>query len=96
MRISTNPRASREPLSPHQAWGFVDAWTAAQAAWIPQPGRGHDSILRHLMLDLDLRAGLINDAILAAMCIEQGLTMVSADSDFARFPELTRFNPLLP
>ena len=47
------------------------------------------------MLTLDLRAGLISDAILAAMCIEHGLTIVSADSDFARFPELTWFNPLL-
>ncbi len=95
MRISTNPRASRQPLSPQQAWDYVDAWSTAPAVWSPEPGRGHAEILRQLMLTLDLRAGLISDAILAAMCIEHGLTIVSADSDFARFPELTWFNPLL-
>ncbi len=96
MRIATNPRASAQPLSPRQAWEYVDAWTTAPAAWTPQPGRGHPDILRHLMLALDLRSGLVSDAILAAMCIEQGLTIVSADSDFARFPELIWFNPLTP
>lgn len=96
MRIATNPRASRQPLSPQDAWNYVDAWLASPAAWIPELGRGHGDILRELVLTLDLRAGLISDAILAAMCIEQGLTVVSADSDFARFPELTWINPVAP
>jgi hypothetical protein len=46
--------------------------------------------------DLDLRANLASDAVLAALCLEHGLTMVSADSDFARFPDLTWFNPVQP
>jgi len=32
--------------------------------------------------------------MLAALCIEHGLTMVSADSDFARFTDVTWFNPV--
>ncbi len=94
MRIATNPRASAHPLSPQEAWSYVDSWLASPAAWIPEFGRGHGDILRELMVTLDLRAGLISDAVLAAMCIEQGLAVVSADSDFARFPELTWINPL--
>ena len=39
-------------------------------------------------------AGLVPDAMLAALCIEHGLTMVSADSDFARFTDVTWFNPV--
>lgn len=42
----------------------------------------------------DLRAGLVSDAALAALCIEHGLAIVSADSDFARFPDVERINPL--
>ena len=34
------------------------------------------------------------DAHLAALAIEHGLTLCSADSDFARFPSLRWFNPL--
>ena len=34
------------------------------------------------------------DAVLAALCIEHGLEMVSADTDFARFTELTWHNPI--
>ena len=33
------------------------------------------------------------DAALAALCIEHGLAVVSADSDFARFPDLRWINP---
>jgi predicted nucleic acid-binding protein len=36
----------------------------------------------------------VSDAGLAALCLEHGLTMMSADSDFARFPELRWVDPL--
>lgn len=94
IRISTNPRASRNPLSPDEAWEHVDGWLDAPATWIPQPGRGHRDIWRDLIVRLDLRAGLVTDAVLAAICIEHGLDIVSADSDFARFTELTWINPV--
>lgn len=93
LRIVTNPRAVAEPLSPAQAWEHVDDWLAAPAAWVPAPGRGHRDILRSLLADRDLRAGLVTDAVLAAICLEHGLAIVSADSDFARFPEIEWINP---
>ena len=94
LRIATNPRATRRPLSPSEAWEHVDGWLDAPASWVPEPGRGHREILRDLMSRLDLRAGLVTDAVLAAMCVEHGLDIVSADSDFARFTELTWINPV--
>lgn len=93
IRISTNPRALRHPLSPAEAWAFVDDWLDAPAAWVPAPGPGHRALLHDLVIGLDLRAGLVSDAALAAICLEHGLAMVSADSDFARFPDLRRLNP---
>jgi len=94
LRIATNPRALSAPLAPAEAWEHVDDWVGAPASWIPMPGRGHREILRSLLVEKDLRAGLVTDAVLAALCIEHGLPMVSADSDFARFPEITWINPV--
>jgi len=96
IRIATNPRAQTNPLTPTEAWEHVDDWLDAPASWTPGPGRGHHDIVKSLIIDSDLRAGLVTDAALAAICIEHGLTMVSADSDFARFPAVTWLNPVAP
>ena len=94
LRISTHPRALREPLDPNDAWSFVEEWLDAPVTWTPEPGRGHREILGGLVRDLDLRANLVPDGVLAALCLEHGLTMVSADSDFARFPGIRWLNPV--
>ena len=94
LRIVTNPRVLAEPLAPAEAWALVEAWLDAATVWVPAPGRGHRSILGRLIGDLDLRANLIPDAVLAALCIEHGLAMISADTDFARFTEVDWRNPL--
>ena len=94
LRIVTNPRALADPLAPAEAWALVDAWLDAPTVWVPTPGRGHREILGRLVGDLDLRANLIPDAVLAALCIEHGMEMVSTDTDFARFTELNWHNPI--
>jgi toxin-antitoxin system PIN domain toxin len=94
VRIATNPRAVEAPLSPEVAWGYVESWLDAPAAWVPAPGARHRTILQDLLKRHDLRACLVSDAVLAAICLEHGLSIVSADSDFARFPEITWVNPL--
>jgi predicted nucleic acid-binding protein len=73
---------------------LIDAWLDAPTTWVPQPSAGHRGILGRLVRDLDLTGNLITDAALAALCIEHGLTIVSADSDFARFREVVWVNPL--
>lgn len=93
-RIATHPRALDEPLTPADAWAMVEEWLDAPTTWIPEPGDGHRAILGRLLRDLDLRANLVSDAVLAALCIEHGLEMISADSDFARFSEITWVNPV--
>lgn len=94
LRIATNPRASRAPLQPAAAWSLVEDWLAADPVWTPAPGSGHVSILGRLVEDMELRGNLISDAVLVALCIEHGLDIVSADSDFARFTEVTWINPV--
>lgn len=94
VRIATNARATANPLSPTEAWSFVEKWIDAPAVWIPQPTAAHRQVLGHLIVDLDLRANLVADAVLAALCVEHGLTIVSADSDFARFGAVEWVNPI--
>lgn len=94
VRIATNPRAARDPLDASDAWRFVEQWLDAPAAWTPEPSVGYRTILGELVTRLELRGNLVADAALAALCLEHGLTMCSADSDFARFPGLTWLNPV--
>lgn len=93
-RIATNPRALRDPFTPVDAWAMVEAWLDVPVVWSPAPGRGHRAILGRLIRELDLRGPIISDAVLAALCIEHGLAVVSADTDFARFTEIRWINPV--
>jgi toxin-antitoxin system PIN domain toxin len=95
LRIATNPRALDNPLTPAAAWELVEGWLDAPATWIPEPSSGHRQILGRLITALDLRGNLVSDAVLAALGLEFGLTIVSNDSDFARFSEISWLNPLL-
>lgn len=94
LRIATNARATASPLQPQDAWEVVDAWLAAPATWIPAPGAGYGEIFRRLVVSAALRGNLVADAALAALALEHGVALVSADSDFARFRELDWVNPL--
>ncbi len=96
LRISTHPRAAERPLQPAAAWKHVDAWLAAEPAWIPQPTERHAEVLGELTRKYELRSNLISDAQVAALAIEHGLTVCSADTDFARFAEIRWLNPVAP
>ena len=94
LRIVTHPRASKDPLPPGEAWSFVEDWLAADAVWTPEPGSGYAKLLSELIIRHNVSGNLIPDVMLAALAIEHGLPVCSADSDFARFGELTWINPL--
>lgn len=94
LRISTHPRASESPLTSEEAWSHVADWLAADATWVPVPTERHAEVLGELIAKYQLRGNLIPDADLAALAIEHGLTICSADTDFARFPEIRWENPL--
>lgn len=96
LRISTHPRASAEPLTPAESWEFVSEWLDAEPAWIPEPTPRHADVFRRLMVGGELRGNLVTDTYLAALAIEHGVGVCSADSDFARFAEVRWLNPLQP
>lgn len=94
LRIATHPRAFATPLEPDTAWERVTDWLSSPAAWIPQAGARHADIFGALVIRHQVRGNLVPDAQLAALALEHGLTVVSADTDFARFTEVGWENPL--
>lgn len=96
LRISTHPRASANPLSVAEAWSYVEDWLGVDLVWSPAPTERHAEVLRELMDTHDVRGALVSDAHLAALALQHGLTICSADSDFARFTDVAWVNPLAP
>jgi uncharacterized protein len=94
LRIATNARAFRSPLTMTSAWRQVMDWLSAETAWAPAPTDRHAGVLGRLLSLPGVHGNLVPDAHLAALAIEHGLTLCSTDGDFARFPELTWRNPL--
>jgi len=58
------------------------------------PGSNHWPVLRSLLRDSGTAANLTSDAHLAALAIEHGATVYSADNDFRRFAGIEHVNPL--
>lgn len=94
VRIVTHPRASVQPLTPSEAWGFVSEWLAVPTVWIPTPTDRHAEVFGGLVTKYGLAGNLVPDGHLAALAIEHGLEVCSADTDFARFSEIRWTNPL--
>jgi uncharacterized protein len=94
LRLVTNPRVFERPEPIADAWRQVLAWLHCETTWIPQPTERHAELLGELFTNPGVHANLVPDAHLAALAMEHGLMLCSADSDFARFPTLRWLNPL--
>lgn len=94
VRIATNARVYRAPMTLAQALSTVDGWLANRLVTIIEPSSAHWEILRDLLRESGTAGNLTNDAHLAALCIERGATLHSADGDFSRFRGLRCANPL--
>jgi toxin-antitoxin system PIN domain toxin len=94
LRIATHPRASDDPLKPEIAWRFVTDWLAMPTVWVPLPTDDHARVLGELVRRHQVAGNLVPDAHLAAIAVEHGLEVCSADTDFARFTEIRWRNPV--
>jgi toxin-antitoxin system PIN domain toxin len=94
VRLSTQARIFERPLGPDEAFGLVERWLAQPCATLIAPGDRHLVLVRELLQPLGAAGNLVSDAHLAALAIEHGAELCSADTDFARFPRLRWSNPL--
>ncbi|MDQ3880763.1 MAG: PIN domain-containing protein [Chloroflexota bacterium] len=94
VRISTHPRALERPLEIASAWRIVEGWLDRGNVWVPVPTDRHRSILAPLLERGKASGNHVPDAHLAALAIEWGLELQTADRDFARYPGLRWRDPL--
>jgi hypothetical protein len=94
LRIATHPRIYERPLSSADATRFVADWLDAGPTWIPPTTRATFAQYESLTGSVAVTGNLVPDALLAALALEHGLTVMSADTDFGRFPDVRAQNPL--
>jgi hypothetical protein len=77
-----------------EACQVVDRWMAQPNVRALVPGDNHWPLLQRILLEGQASGALANDAQIAALTIEYGGVLHTADRDFTRFPGLRWVNPL--
>jgi toxin-antitoxin system PIN domain toxin len=85
IRIATNPAIFERPLEPTQACEVVRGWLAQPSAVVVDSTSRHVDVLAGLLTEAGTAGNLVADAHLAALAVEHDATVVSFDTDFARF-----------
>ena len=84
-RLATHHSVFPRPLSSDEALDRVAAWLGAPAAQPCSPGAHHVRFWRQALQEVGTGGNLVNDAHLAALAAEYRATVVTFDTDFARF-----------
>jgi uncharacterized protein len=85
LRLTTKSKFLLRPLRIEQAAAIVDEWFSLPVVAPLEPGPKYWPILRELVISTNSHGNLVSDAHIAALAIEHGATVCSADSDFSRF-----------
>ena len=94
LRLSTSPRVFPRPLAPEVAAAKLDAWLARENVRVVREKDEHWETLKPLLGGAGTAGNLTTDAHLAALALSHDATLVSSDTDFARFKGLRWENPL--
>ena len=94
LRVITNRRLSGTRVSVEQAVQIVDEWLGQPLTQVLVPGDDHWSVLKRMIEEGRAAGPLVIDAQIAALTVEYGGVLHTADRDFARFPGLRWKNPL--
>jgi len=88
LRIVTNGRIFTEPTPLEEALQSIEELREQPGAVHVNPGARHWGIFTGLCSGVGARANDIPDAYLAALAIESGSELITADRGFGRFPGL--------
>jgi toxin-antitoxin system PIN domain toxin len=94
VRLWTSSRVFESPMPIDLATAHVESWFQRPVAKAVNPGPRHLEIAFGLLRAEGRGGNLTTDAHLAALAIEAGATLHTADTDFLRFPGLKWINPL--
>jgi uncharacterized protein len=94
VRITTNPRAFKEPSAIEEAFGFCEDLLNQPHCQVVEPGERHWDIFRRLCIASGTKGPRVGDAWFAALAIEWGCEWITLDRDYARFPGLTWRGPV--
>ena len=96
LAVVTKPKIFNPASSIKQSIDQIDAWLASPQAHVLHSSLQHWPILSELAVKAKLQGGQFHDARIAAICIENGVSVLwSADRDFGRFKALKTLNPLV-
>jgi uncharacterized protein len=94
LRITTNPRAFLQPSRLEEALHFLEKIRSSTVVTELHSGSDHRRIFVRLARDYRLTANDLSDAFIAAVAIDAGAILASADHGFARFRDLQWMDPL--
>jgi uncharacterized protein len=94
-RVLTNPNLPAERYSTTEMISIIQEWMKLPNLRLLSPGERHWAAFQKMILEGRVRGKMITDAQLAALTMEYGGVLYTADRDFARFPGLRWVNPLV-
>jgi toxin-antitoxin system PIN domain toxin len=94
IRIGTNTRLHRRPLTLKEATERVESWLHQPCVRVLQPTDEHWRIFQQMLRGGNASGNLVSDAHLAALAVEHNCMLCSTDADFSRFRGLKWKNPL--
>ena len=97
LRVSTHPRVFRSPWNSSLAWSFIASLLAGPGLGLLTETDRHQAVLEQTLAELTgPRGNLFHDVHIAVLMRENGISQIcTRDTDFARFPFLTIFDPVL-
>ena len=95
IRIGTNARLHRRPLTLREAIERVQSWQDQPCVRIIQATDRHWEHFQRMLRAGNATANLVSDAHLAALAVEHNCILASTDADFARFRGLKWRNPIV-
>ena len=93
LRVATSHRVFAPPSTHDEAFAFITHLAGHPSTIWVNPGRRHLRLLEELCRAADARGDLVSDAVIAALAIEAGATVVTYDRDFSRFPDVRWATP---
>jgi len=94
IRIGTNARLHKRPLTLKEAIERVQSWIDQPCVRIIQASEQHWELFQKMLRVGNATANLVSDARLAALAVEHNCVLHSTDTDFARFRGLKWKNPI--